>query len=140
MEPHPTISTRLDTLFPSTTLLLTVPAAACGKTIPFCDGNGDNMIGAIEATREPGAAGHGLMLVEYRGYGGNPGSPGEAGLYREGEAAMRWLGEAGVEARNGVIVGKSNGSGPATELALRHDCRATNTRAEEDKSALQYRM
>src|SRR3546814_2845844 len=64
------------------------------------------------------------MLVEYRGYGGNPGAPGEAGLYRDGEAAMRWLGEAGVEARNVVIVGNSIGSGPATELALRHDVAA----------------
>src|SRR3546814_13630375 len=82
------------------------------------------MIGAIEAPREPGAAGHGLMLVEYRGYGGNPGSPGEAGLSRAGEAAMRWLGEAGVEARNVVIVGNSIGSGPATALAMRHDVAA----------------
>ena len=100
------------------------PAAPGRKTILFFHGNGDNMIGAIEATREPGAAGHGLMLVEYRGYGGNPGSPGEAGLYRDGEAAMRWLGEAGVEARNVVIVGNSIGSGPATELALQHDVAA----------------
>src|SRR3546814_20978275 len=85
------------------------------------------MIGAIEAPREPGAAGHGLMLVEYRGYGGNPGSPGEAGLYRDGEAAMRWLGEAGVEARNVVRVGKSIGSGPATAFDLRPECAALIT-------------
>src|SRR3546814_3836202 len=63
------------------------PAAPGRKTILFFHGNGDNMIGAIEATREPGAAGHGLMLVEYRGDGGNPGSPGEAGLHRVGESS-----------------------------------------------------
>ena len=100
-------------------------AAAPGrKTILFFHGNGDNMLGAIEATRGPAAAGHGLMLVEYRGYGGNPGSPGEAGLYRDGEAAMRWLGEAGVGARGIVVVGNSIGSGPATEMARRHDVAA----------------
>lgn len=100
-------------------------AAAPGRrTILFFHGNGDNMLGAIEATRGPAAAGHGLMLVEYRGYAGNPGSPGEAGLYRDGAAAMRWLGEAGVEARNIVVVGNSIGSGPATEMALRHDVAA----------------
>src|SRR3546814_2688084 len=33
------------------------PAAPGRKTILFFHGNGDNMIGAIEATREPGAAG-----------------------------------------------------------------------------------
>jgi fermentation-respiration switch protein FrsA (DUF1100 family) len=100
------------------------PAAPVRKTILFFHGNGDNILGAIEATRGPAAAGHGLMLVEYRGYGGNPGSPDEAGLYRDGEAAMRWLAAAGVEARNVVVVGNSIGSGPATEMALRHDVAA----------------
>ena len=100
------------------------PAAAGKKTILFFHGNGDNMSGAIEATRGPAAAGHGLMLVEYRGYGGNPGSPGEAGLYRDGEAAMRWLAGAGVDSRHIVVVGNSVGSGPATEMALRYDVAA----------------
>ena len=96
------------------------PAAAGKKTILFFHGNGDNMSGAIEATRGPAAAGHGLMLVEYRGYAGNPGSPGESGLYRDGEAAMRWLAGAGVDPRHIVVVGNSIGSGPATEIAVRH--------------------
>jgi len=100
------------------------PAAPGRKTILFFHGNGDNMLGAIEATRGPAAAGHGLMLVEYRGYGGNPGLPDEAGLYRDGEAALRWLAEAGVEPRNMVVVGNSIGSGPATEMALSHDVAA----------------
>ncbi|MBJ7500947.1 MAG: alpha/beta hydrolase [Sphingopyxis sp.] len=99
-------------------------AAPGAKTILFFHGNGDNMRGAIEATRGPAAVGHGLMLVEYRGYGGNPGSPDEAGLYADGEAAMRWLGEAGVGTRDIVVVGNSIGSGPATEMALRHDVAA----------------
>ena len=100
------------------------PALPGKETLLFFHGNGDNMLGAIEATRGPAAAGHGLMLVEYRGYGGNPGSPDEAGLYSDGEAAMRWLAEAGVEPRNIVLVGNSIGSGPATEIALRHDVAA----------------
>ncbi|MBL9066116.1 MAG: alpha/beta hydrolase [Sphingopyxis sp.] len=100
------------------------PAAPGKKTILFFHGNGDNMRGAIEATRGPAAAGHGLMLVEYRGYGGNPGSPGEAGFYRDGAAAMRWLDAAGVAPRDIVVVGNSIGSGPATEIALRHEVAA----------------
>ncbi|MDR6833035.1 MULTISPECIES: alpha/beta hydrolase [unclassified Sphingopyxis] len=94
------------------------------RTILFFHGNGDNLLGAIEATRGPAANGNGLLLVEYRGYGGNPGSPGEAGLYRDGEAAMRWLNDAGVAARDVIVVGNSIGSGPATEMALRHDVAA----------------
>jgi uncharacterized protein len=100
------------------------PAMPGKKTILFFHGNGDNMLGAIEATRGPAAAGHGLMLVEYRGYGGNPGSPDEAGLYRDGAAAIRWLAEAGIAPREIVVVGNSIGSGPATEMALRHDVAA----------------
>lgn len=94
------------------------------RTILFFHGNGDNLLGAIEATREFAANGNGLMLAEYRGYGGNPGSPGEAGLYRDGDAAMRWLAAEHVAARDVIIVGNSIGSGPATEMALRHDVAA----------------
>lgn len=95
-------------------------AAPGAKTILFFHGNGDNLAGAIQATRGPAAKGAGLMLVEYRGYGGNPGSPHEGGLYRDGEAAMRWLADAGITPRDIVVVGNSIGSGPATEIARRH--------------------
>ncbi|WP_428632362.1 alpha/beta hydrolase [Sphingopyxis sp.] len=100
------------------------PATLGRRTILFFHGNGDNLNGAIQATRGPAANGNGLMLVEYRGYGGNPGSPDEDGLYRDGDAAIRWLAEQGVAARDIVIVGNSVGSGPATEMALRHDVAA----------------
>lgn len=95
-------------------------AAPRARTILFFHGNGDNLAGAMQATRGPAAEGAGLMLVEYRGYGGNPGSPHEDGLYRDGEAAMRWLADAGVPTRDIVVVGNSIGSGPATEMARRH--------------------
>ena len=94
------------------------------RTILFFHGNGDNLLGAIEATRGFAANGNGLLLAEYRGYGGNPGSPGEAGLYRDGDAAMRWLAAEGIAARDVIVVGNSIGSGPATEMALRHDVAA----------------
>lgn len=90
------------------------------RTIVFFHGNGDNLEGAAHATRGLAADGLGVLLVEYRGYGGNPGSPGEAGLYADGEAAMRWLGEAGVPPPETVVVGNSIGSGPATEMARRY--------------------
>ena len=100
------------------------PADEGKTTILFFHGNGDNLSGALQAVRGPAAAGYGLMLVEYRGYGGNPGSPSEAGLYRDGAAAMRWLAAAGVDPAEVVVVGNSIGSGPATEIALRNDVAA----------------
>lgn len=94
------------------------------RTILFFHGNGDNLLGAIQATRGFTANGNGLLLVEYRGYGGNPGSPGEDGLYRDGDAAMRWLATERIAARDVIVVGNSIGSGPATEMALRHEVAA----------------
>lgn len=101
-----------------------LPAAHDQKTILFFHGNGDNLLGAIQATRGLAENGNGLLLAEYRGYGGNPGSPDEAGLYRDGDAAMRWLAAAGVAPGDIIVVGNSVGSGPATETARRHDVAA----------------
>ena len=96
------------------------PAKPGRRTIVFFHGNGDNLEGAAHATRGMAVDGLGVLLVEYRGYGGNPGSPGEAGFYADGQAAMRWLVDAGVAPSHMIIVGNSIGSGPATEMAVRY--------------------
>lgn len=86
-------------------------------TLVFFHGNGDSLAGAEVATRRLAAAGYGLLLVEYRGYGGNPGKPNEAGLYRDGRAALEWLGDQGVPPHRLVLIGNSLGAGVATQLA-----------------------
>ena len=100
------------------------PATGGRPVLVFFHGNGDGLGGAIVATRAFADSGYGLMLPEYRGYGGNPGAPSEAGLYRDGEAALRWLAGEGVPVGGVVLVGNSLGSGVATELAARHRVRA----------------
>lgn len=96
------------------------PAVGGRPVLIFFHGNGDGLGGAIAATRELAEQGYGLLLPDYRGYGGNPGSPSETGLYRDGEAAMSWLAEQGIRSGEVVMVGNSLGSGVATELATRH--------------------
>lgn len=86
-------------------------------TAVFFHGNGDNLQGAAAATQWLAGAGYGLLLVEYRGYSGNPGTPGEAGLYDDGRAAMAWLAAQGVPPNRIVLIGNSLGSGVATQLA-----------------------
>lgn len=100
------------------------PARDDKPTLLFFHGNGDSIAGANAATRLLVDDGYGALLVEYRGYGGNPGSPSEDGFYRDGEAAIKWLSGQGIQANGLVIVGNSIGSGPATEMALRHDSAA----------------
>jgi len=62
-------------------------------------------------------AGYGVLLAEYRGYGGNGGSPTEEGLYEDGRAVMKWLQDNGVRASKVVLYGESLGSGIAMQLS-----------------------
>jgi fermentation-respiration switch protein FrsA (DUF1100 family) len=61
--------------------------------------------------------GYGVLLVEYRGYGGNAGSPSEEGLYTDGRAALDWLSSRGVLSTSAILYGESLGSGIAVKLA-----------------------
>lgn len=87
-------------------------------TIAYFHGNAGTIAyrtGRTQALRE---AGYGLLLVEYRGYGGNPGSPSEEGLYADADAAYAFLTEGeGIDPGQIVLKGESLGSGPAVWLA-----------------------
>jgi fermentation-respiration switch protein FrsA (DUF1100 family) len=93
------------------------PAAPSKLTLVYFHGNADGLSGSLRVTERLAAEGYGLLLVGYRGYDGNPGSPTEHGLYADGRRAMSWLPEQGVPSSDTVLVGNSLGSGPATELA-----------------------
>lgn len=93
------------------------PGSRAKPTILFFHGNGDSLSGAETATRAVADDGYGVLLVEYRGYAGNPGSPSEQGFYRDGRAARTWLAQHGIAPGCVVVVGNSIGSGVATEVA-----------------------
>tara|TARA_B100000676_G_scaffold279034_1_gene301967 strand:+ start:5164 stop:5991 length:828 start_codon:yes stop_codon:yes gene_type:complete len=65
--------------------------------------------------------GYGLFLVEYRGYGGNPGKPDEDGLYADARAALDWLAAEGVTGRDLVLYGESLGTGVAVAMAAERE-------------------
>jgi fermentation-respiration switch protein FrsA (DUF1100 family) len=66
-------------------------------------------------------AGYGVLLAEYRGYGGNPGRPTERGLYADAEAYYQWLIQKGKIPGNRIVLyGLSLGTGVAVEQAVRH--------------------
>ena len=93
-------------------------AAEPGKpTILYFHGNAADWQSSVVATDTMVPAGYGVLAAEYRGYRGNPGSPHEAGLYRDGRAALAWLAERGVAPSDIVIIGNSIGTGVATRLA-----------------------
>lgn len=66
-------------------------------------------------------AGLGVLLLDYRGYGGNPGSPSEDGLARDVRAARAFLREeAGVPPERLFYYGESLGAAVVVELATEH--------------------
>ncbi len=87
------------------------------QSIAFFHGNGGSLALAAQETQGFAAEGYGVLLVEYRGYGGNPGSPSEDGFYRDGRAAMAFLAKQGIVPARTVIVGHSLGTGTASQMA-----------------------
>ena len=62
-----------------------------------------------------------VLLFDYRGFGGNPGKPTEAGLLSDGRAARAFLAaETGFENERLVYFGESLGTGVAVALATEH--------------------
>lgn len=66
-------------------------------------------------------AGFDVLLFDYRGYGGNPGSPSEKGLARDVRAARQHLIDARVGTTKRVLYfGESLGAAVVAELAIDH--------------------
>jgi fermentation-respiration switch protein FrsA (DUF1100 family) len=66
---------------------------------------------------------HGLqvLLTDYRGYGGNPGTPGEEGLAADARAALGYLlSRPDVDRSRIVYFGESLGAAVAVRLAVEH--------------------
>jgi hypothetical protein len=90
-------------------------------TVVVFNGNAGN-----RAHRAPLAAAlcrHGLqvLLVDYRGYGGNPGAPSKNGLAVDGRAARAYLaGRPDVDRSRIVYFGESLGTAVAVDLAVEH--------------------
>jgi fermentation-respiration switch protein FrsA (DUF1100 family) len=94
------------------------PAAKPDRaTLVFYHGNSGTIANRAHKARILLDAGFGLLLVGYRGYGGNPGSPSEAGLILDGRAALHWLIGRGIPQSRVVLYGESLGTGIAVQMA-----------------------
>ena len=94
------------------------PSASARQALTVIVFNGNAGNRAFRAPLAAGLAEHGIsvLLFDYRGYGGNPGSPSEEGLAADARAARRYVaGRAGNDRI--VYFGESLGSGVAVRLA-----------------------
>ena len=58
-----------------------------------------------------------ILLISWRGFSGNKGSPTEKNLYKDAEAAIKWLNEKNVNNNQIILYGESLGTGVAVEMA-----------------------
>lgn len=86
--------------------------------ILWCHGNAGNLTGRGPEAGEMAARGASVLLFDYRGYGRSEGRPTEEGIYRDAEAAYRYLvEERGIPPDRIVLLGRSLGAAPAARLA-----------------------
>jgi len=93
------------------------PPPAAAPVVLVFNGNAGNRSDRAPLGAELARSGFGALLVDYRGYGDNPGRPSEAGLALDARAAAAFVRD---EARDHptVYFGESLGAAVAIELAL----------------------
>ena len=100
-------------------LYLAAPSSACRATVLVAPGNAGNRADRVPLAQALREAGFGVLLLEYRGYADNPGSPTEDGLALDVAAARAFLtGPAGLSPRELVYFGESLGGAVVTRLAV----------------------
>ena len=82
-------------------------------------GNGGNRLGRADLAEELRRRGLAVLLLDYRGYGGNPGSPSEDGLARDAVAAAEALEDLGYPPERTIYFGESLGTGVVAALQAR---------------------
>jgi fermentation-respiration switch protein FrsA (DUF1100 family) len=94
------------------------PVGNPGVTLVYFHGNAGNIAWAWPKARPLLDAGLGLLLVGYRGYGQNAGTPSEAGFYADGRAALDFLASRQVAEGRVALYGESLGTGVAVQMAV----------------------
>lgn len=89
-----------------------------GATVIVFNGNAGNRSDRVPFARALADHGYSVLLVDYRGYGGNPGSPTEDSLLADGRAAVAYLvARPDIDAGLLVYFGESLGAAVAIGVA-----------------------
>lgn len=92
------------------------PAQGHKPVILYLHGNAGHLGHRMRLVRQFLTAGFGVLMLEYRGYGGNRGKPTEQGLYTDGRTALQYV--QAQQPESIVLFGESLGTGVATQLAM----------------------
>jgi len=91
------------------------------RILLFFHGNAGNISHRLESIRQFHSLGLSVLIIDYRGFGRSGGRTTEKGIYRDAEAAWRYLTEdRGISAGDIVVFGRSLGASAAARLAAQH--------------------
>ena len=86
------------------------------KTLVIFHGNAGHLSNRIYKLNELNKLEINILLISWRGFSGNQGSPTENNLYTDADASIKWLNDQGVNNNQIILYGESLGSGVAVEL------------------------
>jgi hypothetical protein len=96
---------------------------ASEKVLLWFHGNAENIGYGLEHLEFYSRLAINVLAVDYRGYGKSEGTPGEAGVYCDADAAYDYLIQARhIQPKNIVVFGHSLGGAVAIHLAARREC------------------
>jgi len=101
-----------------------VPPPEGRPVLLYFHGNGGHVGYRWDRLSQFAASGYGVLMPEYRGYGGNEGQPSEAGFFADAEIAITFLEKEGIPPDRVVVYGASLGTGVATRVASEHQVAA----------------
>ena len=87
------------------------------KTILYFHGNAGSLENRIHKLNHFKNLDINFLIIAWRGFSGNEGKPSEKGLYEDGESAVKWLLNKGIEEKNIILYGESLGTGIATHIS-----------------------
>lgn len=89
------------------------------RVLLYFHGNAGNISHRLHTIRLFHGLSLSVFIIDYRGYGQSTGKPTEDGLYRDAEAAWRYLtGERGIAPDDIIVFGRSLGGSVAAWLAV----------------------
>jgi fermentation-respiration switch protein FrsA (DUF1100 family) len=91
------------------------------RVLLFFHGNAGNISHRLDSIQQFHDLGLSVLIIDYRGYGQSEGRTTESGIYRDADAAWRYLIEdRGTPAGDIVIFGRSMGASVASRLAAQY--------------------
>ena len=91
------------------------------RVLLFFHGNAGNISHRLDSIRQFQDLGLSVLIIDYRGYGQSEGRATERGIYRDADAAWRYLiDDRGAVASDIIIFGRSLGASVASRLAAKH--------------------